>query len=209
VIADRLRDRLTGEIAGPEARRKTVTVLSRIWVNVPGEHAGLREEALSLTERVEPDERLWIHWGMALLAYPFFRDVAATVGQLGRLQSAFSMSQVRRRIVERWGQRTTLRRAVERLVRTYLDWGVIDRTDRRGSYTIVRPRRAADRDLALWLLSCTLSASGSEQVPMRELVQLPYLFPFELQMYANDVRHSERFETSRQGLDLEMVALSR
>jgi hypothetical protein len=208
VIANRLKERLAGEIAGPEARRKTVTVLLRIWVNVPEAHAGLRQEALSLTERVEPAERLWIHWGMALLAYPFFRDVAATVGQLGRLQPTFAMSQVRRRVIERWGQRTTLRRAVERLVRSYADWGVIDPACERGSYKLARPRRATDRDLAVWLLACTLAASGSEQVALGELVRLPYLFPFELQTYANDVRRSGRFEISRQGLDLEMVALS-
>ena len=86
VVAGQLRQKLAYEIAGDEARRKTIGVLLRIWVNVPAKVSRLRDEALQLAARVSPEERLWLHWGMSLLAYPFFRDVAAVVGQLGRLQ---------------------------------------------------------------------------------------------------------------------------
>ncbi len=207
VVAGHLRQRLAGEIEGSEARRKTITVLLRIWVNVPEEYRFLRDEALQLATQVTPEERLWLHWGMSLLAYPFFRDVAATVGQLSRLQGVFSQAQVQRRMVETWGQRTTLQRAVQRLLRTFVDLDVLRDTHERGSYDTGSPRRTDNRALALWLLDCALRTSEAEQVPLRELGQSSYTFPFDLLSFIGDVRRSGRFEITRQGLDLEMVAV--
>ena len=205
-ISEQLRQHLEAEVEGMEARRKTVTVLSRIWVNVPERDRPLRKEGLQLAASVAADERLWLHWGMSLLAYPFFRDVAATVGRLDRLQGAFSNAQVQRRMKEKWGQRTTLQRASRRVVGTLVGWGVLRRTSVPGSYVAAPRQQTDDRVLALWLLDCAMRASDAEQIPLRELVQLPCLFPFDLVDLTNDVRLSARFEVSRQGLDLEMVS---
>jgi hypothetical protein len=206
LFAEQLDNRLSGEIAGSEARRKTAIVLRRIWANVPEEHRRLRNEALDMARRISPGDRLWLHWGMSLLAYPFFRDVAATVGQLGRLQGAFSQAQIQRRMIEGWGQRTTLERAVRRLLRTFVEWQVLLDAGVRGSYNLAPAQQTGNRDLALWLMDCALCAHEAEQVPLRELGQLPYTFPFDLTPFSDSIRHSGRFEVSRQGLDLEMVA---
>ena len=206
-ITQHLKQNLESEIKGPESRRKTVTVLSRLWVSVPEKDKLLHAEGLQLAESVQPGERLWLHWGVSLLAYPFFRDVAAIVGQLGHLQGTFSLAQVRRRMVESWGERTTLQRAVPPLVRTLFEWGVILEAEGRHNYTVASPRRTENRELALWLLECALRAHGSEQVLLQELGRLPYTFSFDLLPFVNNMRHSARFEVTRQGLDLEMVAL--
>ena len=205
-VAGQLRQKLAYEIAGDEARRKTINVLLRIWVNVPEEIGRLHDEALQLAAKVSPEERLWLHWGMSLLAYPFFRDVAAVVGQLGRLQGTFTQAQAQRRMIENWGQRTTLQRAVRRILRTFVDWDVMRDTDVRGCYDVAPSRRTEDWTLALWLLDCALQANEAEQVPLRELGQLLYTFPFDLLPFIGRVRRSERFEVTHQGLDLEMVA---
>ena len=204
-VAERLDRRLAGEVGGAEARRKTIIVLLRIWVNVPDEHKPLRDEALQLVTQTNSVDRLWVHWGMSLLAYPFFRDVAATVGRLSRLQGVFSQAQVQRRMVERWGERTTLQRAIRRLLRTFIDWNVLRDTEVRGRYEVTPMRRTTNQTLALWFLTCALQANEADQIPLAELSQLPYAFAFGLLPFANDVRRSERFAVSRQGLDLEMV----
>jgi len=204
-IAKSLKQKLASEITGDEARRKTVTVLLRLWVNVPEKDVRLRDEALTLAAQVRPDERLWLYWGMSLLAYPFFRDVAATIGQIGRLQTVWSLAQIQRRMVEEWGQRTTLQRAVQRLARTFCDWGVIQEAEGKGNYVVKPARQITQRALGLWLLECALHAHNSEQLLLREFVQLPYLFPLDLSSFINDVRLSERFEVTHQGLDMEMV----
>ncbi len=208
VIAEHLGKILEGEIAGAEARRKTTTVLLRIWVNVPAEYSHLRDEALQLATQTSTEERLWLHWGMSLLAYPFFRDVAATAGQLSRLQGVFSQAQVQRRMIEKWGQRTTLQRAVRRLLRTFIDWNVLRDTGTRGSYEAIPPRQTERQTLALWLLDCALQAHDADQVPLMELGQSSYTFPFDLLPFIGAIRRSKRFEVAHQGLDLEMVSIN-
>jgi hypothetical protein len=205
-VGEHLQQRLDQAVTGDVARRKTITVLMRIWAKVPAKDVSLRDEGLELAAQVEASDRLWLHWGMSLLAYPFFRDVAAIAGKLGRLQGTFSQAQVRRRMVENWGQRTTLQRAIQRLVRTFVDWGVLKDADARGTYVIAPSVRTENQALALWFLDCALHANGTDQVPLRDLAQLSYTFPFDLTPFVPDVRRSDRFEVTRQGLDLEMVA---
>jgi len=199
---------LENEVVGDKARRNTLTVLMRIWLKVPASQEKIRDEGLTLATQVAPHERIWLHWGMSLLAYPFFRDVAATVGQLGRLQGVFGHAQVQRRMIEGWGQRTTLERAVQRLLRTFVEWQVLFDAGVRGSYNLAPVHQIDNRDLALWLMDCALRANEAEQVPLREIERLPYNFPFELTAFVGELRRSERFEISRQGLDLEMVAVA-
>lgn len=205
-IAEELDRRLASEILGDEARSKTITVLKRIWVTVPEMSKPFHEEALRLVALVDPDERLWVHWGMSLLAYPFFRDVAATVGQLGRLQGSLSQAQVKRRMVESWGERTTLLRAVQRLLRTFVEWNAMKDMNERGSYELVPSRLTENRKLALWLLECALVSGEVDQMPLAELGRLSYLFPFDLLPFLLEIRNSEQFQISTQGLDLEMVS---
>jgi hypothetical protein len=182
--------------------------LTRIWAKVPEAYLPLRDEALELVTQIDVQERLWLHWGMALLTHPFFRDVAATVGQLSRLQGTFSYAQVERRMIESWGQRTTLQRASRRVVNTFVAWGVLQDTGAgtRSDYSASPPRHTQDQALALWLMDCALKANQAEQVLLGELGRLSYTFPFDLLPCINAVHHSKRFEVTRQGLNLEMVA---
>ena len=204
-IRQELLERLADEIRGEKARKNTITVLTRVWVRVPEEHQALHSEALALLPQISSEDRLWLHWGMSLLAYPFFHDVAITVGRLLNLQGEFESTQVLRRMRESWGHRTTLERAVQRLLRTFVNWNVTHTMPPANHmYQATPPRQTSDSALALWFLECLLSG---RQLPLPELIQSPAAFPFDMTDHIVTVRRSERFEVSRQGLDLEMVAL--
>lgn len=205
-----LTHRLAGEIPAQEARRKTVTVLARIWARAPQEHRQLHTEALAVLLGVPPVDRPWLHWGMSLPAYPFFHDVASTVGRLLDLQGQFEASRVLRRMREAWGQRTTAERALHRLIGTFAAWGVICATSpNHHAYTIARPCQTSNSALALWFLECVLrTARGAQQglsatyhdnpqLPIGELVRSPAAFPFRLSDHVTAMRHSDRFEITR------------
>jgi hypothetical protein len=227
-IRRELTARLADQIPGAQACRKTVTVLTRIWVRVPNNDQPLQAEALGLLPSVLPQERLWLHWGMCLLAYPFFRDVAAIVGRLLALQGEYDSGQVRRRIRESWGQRTTVERVSNRVLQTFVEWEVVKTLPPAGHrYTSVSVRQTSHSGLAQWFLECLTRSllvehnsqqaesrsrsatlgQNAGQYPLAELVRSPAAFPFDLTPHVTTLRRSGRFEIGRQGMDLEMVAL--
>lgn len=212
-VRQTLLARLAGEISGKEACQKTTTVLTRIWVRVPTEHQALQSEALAILPTLLPEERLWLHWGMSMLAYPFFCDVAGTIGRLLQLQGEFELKQVRRRMHESWGQRTTLNRAIRRVLQTFVAWDIIQQTDtERRVYQATSVRQTANSALALWFMECVIQSTrqatgqNDRQLPLAELIRSSITFPFDLAPHVTTLRRSDRFEVSRQGLDLEMVS---
>ena len=137
-IRAQLERLLDGQVAGEgphSARGKTMTVLLHVWMAVPDLAVPLRDDALTLLRGRTGRDRLPLHWGMCLATYPFFRDVAATTGRLLALQGEASLSQVVRRMAETWGERSTLKRAVQRVVRSFVEWGVLAESGDRGIFS--------------------------------------------------------------------------
>src|SRR5207244_3478913 len=150
-------------------------------------------------------QRLAVHWGMVMAAYPFFGRVAETTGRLLRLQSTVAAAQVQRRIREELGERETVARAARRILRSFHDWGVLEETGRRGVYQPAPSLPLSDPRLASWLLEATLVASRSTTMSFKALLQNPSLFPFALQpLSAVALTAGGRVSLSRLGLDQEL-----
>ena len=98
---------LKEELPGMESRAKSAGILLRIWSGIPRERVALRDRAVALLPRISGQERIWLHWGMTALAYPFFRDTAEVVGRLLALQDDFTTAQVQGRMLTTWGDRAT------------------------------------------------------------------------------------------------------
>jgi hypothetical protein len=197
---------LDGQGLGAVAQDKTATVLTHIWGTVPQSVRGLRDEGLRLWAEVEPAERVALHWGMALATYPFFRDVVDVCGRLFRLQPVVTVGQVERRIIERWGDRSTVRRAVQRVLRSLHGWGLLVQQGPRGGYAGV-PEVLLHREVGEWLLAACLAARPDTRILVASLLEHPTLFPFATRVTPQDLRQSPRFESEREGLDAEMIVL--
>jgi hypothetical protein len=196
-----LHDLLQNEHSALEARRKTVTVLMRIWFFIPEEYLNMREKALQAINKVSPQERLLIHWGMILLAYPFFRSIVSIIGKLCSLQGEFSFSQVLKDIEKSWGQRTTVERAVRRVIRSLYEWGVIDEAGERGVYVPSDKIGILTTDMELWLIEAVLKSGSSDFITFDQLHDIPCAFPFSFSVSLSDFFQSDTFEISQQGLN--------
>jgi len=127
---------LEPEIPTYAARRNTVVVLTKIWSRVPEEHADIRDRALDLLQVSNTQDRIWLHWGMALLAYPFFRDVVTAISRSLLYYDCFTKAEIVKKIKEDWGERTTLKRATERIISSIFEWGVITKDKETGKYIL-------------------------------------------------------------------------
>ena len=211
-VRERLRRFLEGNLKGDSDRGamdKTITVLIRLWSDIPAERLPLRDRAAGLLPQLEPQYRLGVHWALALAAYPLFTDIASACGRLLVLNDSVVLSQVVRRVAELWGQRSTLPRAVQRIVRSMVQWGALSDTSTRGSYGATSPKLRLPNNAAELLLEALLLGAEQDVMTVDQLVGHPALFPFALSISAHDLRSSTRFRVERQGLDMDMVALEK
>ncbi len=198
---------LRDELPGKESRAKTAGIILRIWSGIPPERVALRDRAVALLPRISGQERIWLHWGMTALAYPFFRDTVEVVGRLLALQDDFTTAQVQARMVTAWGDRVTSKEAVQKLIHTLVDWEMLRATKTKGHFLLARKMTTTNGDLQLWLLESLLSAGDADEVEAQQLLRLPASFPFTISVGMTDLRKHERFDIHRQGLDMDMVSI--
>jgi len=192
---------------GKVARRKTLDVLSRIWIRVPEQEVEFRDRGLDLFQRVRQYERLWLHWGMILVAYPVFLDLVVITGRLLGLQGEVTPGQIRRGIVSEWGDRTTLTRSVNIMLQSMRDWGVLMQNENRKPHTQTRKIESENVDVNLWLVEAILRAEDTLTLPLTKLERHLALFPFKIKLSRSELLESKYFELSRQGLDRQIITL--
>ena len=198
---------LAEELPGAASRAKSVGISLKIWSGIPANRLPLRDRAVALLPKISGQERVWLHWGMTSLAYPFFRDTAEVVGRLLTLQDDFTTSQVQERLLKKWGDRATTREAAQKVLNTLVDWEVLRSTNTKGHFLLVARISSTSTPLQLWLLESLLTASSAEEIEAQQLLRLPEMFPFTLSIGLSDLRRHDGFHLHRQGLDMDMVSV--
>jgi len=213
-VSDALQELLKDRVSvGGQAKRgnreKIITILLKTWLAVPGELESLRIEGLELLKRVPRPDRLAIHWGMVMAVYPFWSSVATPTGRLLRLQGSAAAAHIQRRVREQYGERETVSRAARRVLRSYLDWGVLRQTSAKGIYSAGTTLAVDDSRLTAWLAEAALHARANGSSPLKDLIDGPSLFPFWIKpVHAESlVAASSGLDLLRHGLDGELVML--
>ena len=99
-----------------------------------------------------------------------------------------------------------MRQATQRLVRSMVQWEVLEDTSDRGVYAREAKPIVVRDELAELLLEGLLMHQA-EGVPLSQAIQHPGLFPFKVELRTPSLRKSSRFEVHRQGLDVDVVRL--
>lgn len=206
-LQDYLNDKLSiGGSAVRGNREKAITILLKIWQCPPDELVALRDEGLKLLTRIPSPHHIAVHWGMSMAVYPFFGIVAATVGKLLRLQHDVSTAQVQRRIREHLGERETVSRAARRTYRSFIDWGVLIETNKKGTYAKAGPVTIDDTGMAGWFAETILRANSDGWATVASLANHPAAFPFRTSWSSMAaLGQRDGVETMRQGVDEEMI----
>lgn len=210
ILQDDLKDSFPS--SNPKVRGsldKTITILMRVWVSPPSEVEPLWEGGLDLLRRLPRTDHMAVHWGMVTGAYPFWASVAAQVGRLLKLQGTAAASQVQRRTKEQYGERETVSRRARYILRSFVDWEVLNETATKGVYS-PSPQLIVDNPpLIAWLCEASLHACTRESAPLKQLTDSPSLFPFRLDsVHAETVLSATpRLDVLRHGLNETLVIL--
>ncbi len=205
-IRQQLDKILSEAVQGEVARRKTLDVLLAIWVKTEAIAPKIREQALEIFPALTSNtERLWLHYGMTLVCYPFFRKCTTAIGQLSRGQETITRKLLKEHLAGEYGHLGGLDRSVERVAASLVDWGILVYTEKKSEYHIPVRQFSAVETLQCWMLTCGLFAHPSEGLPFADLVRLPEFYPFNLTIGIDVLRQDGRFEVQRQGGGLEIV----
>ena len=208
--ARELRERLEPVVAadrqGGEAVRKSIDILVAIWFKSRELAPGLYAQALAVAQTSQvPADRLWLHYGLTSLTYPFFRHCAGVIGQLARTEATITRRMVVERLTADLGALGSLERAAQRVMASLQDWGLLSPTGRNAYAPLYRELTTESAELEAWLLACVLSAEPDRSVPFADLIRLPMLFPFRFAITTGQLRRMPGFEIQRLGVDLDMV----
>ena len=213
-VNDSLQEMLKDKVSvGGQAvrgnREKAITILMKTWLTVPSGLEALRDEGLKILQGLPRKDRIAVHWGMALATYPFWGAVAAHTGRLLRLQGTAAAAHVQRRIKEQYGERETASRAARRVLRSFIDWGVLNETQDKGVYAQGNQYSIQDPKLIAWLVEASLHARMNGSAAIKDLLDSPSIFPFRLaHVSAEHVASlSPRLNILRHCLDDDLVML--
>jgi hypothetical protein len=146
---------------------------------------------------------------MVMAVYPFWSGVAVQVGRLLRLQGSAAAAHVQRRVREQYGERETVSRAARRVLRSYLDWGVLQESGTKGIYTTGTILAVDDSRLIAWMVEASLDARANGSAPLKDLIDSPNFFPFRIKpIHAQSlVAVSSRLDILHHWLDDDLIML--
>jgi len=208
-VRARLDPILAHKVQSEGNRRYAITILLNVWMASSAQHPALHATALRLFDAATtPTDRLWLHYGMTLATYPFFQQTVRVIGQQVQLRDSFSSAAIKRAMIADRGHLGALEKAVERVLFSLRDWGILNARERKATYVPIDPRLTASTiDVQSWLLAAVLAVHSGEEAPFLDLIRLPELFPFAFTLSLDHLRRHPWFAVQRQGAALDMVRL--
>lgn len=201
-IKEQLNEYLSFEITSPTNIRKTREILMNIWVYENDYSERLKEQALTLI-RNYPECATEIHWCMMLAAYPVFIDMCKLLGKMAEFQDEITLAQLKQKLFDDWGERTTLFHSIDKLIATLKDFDAVA-CDKPGKYHIVK-HKVNNANVVSFMVYTMMCVDDSGYYSFMDLKALTYFFPFEYQMEKETLLEDDRFVMNNFGGELSIA----
>jgi hypothetical protein len=185
-----LNEYLGYEIGSAINIRKTREILMHLWFYKDAETDDIRELALSLI-RAYPDYALPIHWCMMLITYPVFSDVCKLIGRISDFQDEITLAQLKQKLFDEWGERTTLFHSTDKIITTMKEMGALS-CEKPGKYHIQK-HSVNNEKVVNFMLWTAMKVSGSSYYTLSDLSNMGFLFPFEYKVKKEQLMADEHF----------------
>ncbi len=198
-IKDQLNEYLSFEISSPTNLRKTREILMNIWVYENVISNKLREEAVSIV-RDMPEYALVAHWCMMMATYPVFVDMCKLIGRLSEFQDEITLSQIKQKLYDEWGERTTLYHSIDKLISTLKELSVLQ-CEKPGKYQVVK-HEVCDGRISAFMVYAMMLVDDSGYYSFTDLGNSVYFYPFQYQLEKELLLGDDRFSMNNFGGEL-------
>ena len=182
------------------SRGKTLTVLTRSGCPFRTQAEPLKRAALkcvaSASTAEKADRGSIGRWLPALI--PSFSTWQCTSGKLIKMHGQANRSQIKRRMTESWGDRSTLERTIQHVLRSMAQWGLLRAGREQGSLVGPIRRISLGDEVGQLVLQAVLLGYG-KGLSLSHLADHPALFPFAVQVTAQGLMGNPLFRVQRQG----------
>ena len=196
-----------GQIAYPMA----VRILMRSWITPSVELVSFSNAAKILVKdnSLNQPEKPAIHWTLISASYPFWVNVARQVGRLLNLQDQITSQQIVRRLKEQYGDRQTVSRVSRYVVRSFVAWGVLKDSARKGCYERGQVFTIDNPYVIGLLLEGALHTVTESKSSINALYNNPGFYMFDLPLLTGEliVQANLRLEILRFGMDEKLLQL--
>lgn len=197
-----LNEYLAFEIGSAINIRKTREILMNLWFYQDSETDDIRSFGLSLI-RLYPDYALPIHWCMMLITYPVFADVCKLIGRISDFQDEITLAQLKQKLFDEWGERTTLYHSTDKMITTMKDMGVLF-CEKPGKYHIQKHAVKNDQ-IVNFMLMAVMKICKNSYYTLSDLTNMGILFPFEYQVKKEQLIADDRFAINNFGGEITVV----
>jgi hypothetical protein len=182
--------------------------LVKTWIEPDEELIPLRDAAYTLINN-NLSNHIAIHWSLLSAAYPFWFNVASSIGRLLKLQDQVTQSQIVLRLKEKYGDRQTVSRRARYVIRSFVSWKALSDSKSKGCYERTAPIIITDPNLAILMFESALHATPEGKGSLPFLLNNPAFFPFQLPTMTGDfiAQNSKQIDVVRYGLDEELMKL--
>jgi hypothetical protein len=157
---------------------------------------------------VTQEERKVLHWGMTLLAYPFFADLVKELGILFKIQDEVPSEQLSRKIKSLYGDRRRVEVSISATMTSLRSWEAVV-SEKRNTQALPSHRTVIRSELLKqWTAEVLIRVLQVTSLPIEEFKDHPLLFPFRYDMTTDELDKG-RFEIIRQGVDMRMISLKK
>lgn len=201
-IKDKLNEYLGFEIGSPTNIRKTREILMYIWYYDNDYSEKLRPTARKLIKDY-PEYALEIHWCMMFAAYPVFIDMCRLIGKMSEFQDEITLAQLKLKLFDEWGERTTLYHSIDKLISTLKAFQVLT-CDKPGKYHINK-HTIFKSEISSFMVYTMMLVNDSGYYSFQEISASTYFFPFIYKLEKEAILQDNRFTMNNFGGQLSIA----
>lgn len=196
-IKENLNEYLGFEIKSPTNIRKTREILMNIWVYENEKSNKIKASALKMI-RLYPEYSLVVHWCMIMATYPVFLDMCRLISKISEFQDEIVLSQLKQKLFEEWGERTTLYHSIDKLISTFKAFDVVT-CNKPGKY-IVKMHKINNSEIVSFMIYTSFIVKDENgYYSLEEIKNSTYYFPFEYMIDKAVLFEDKRFSANNFG----------
>lgn len=168
-----------------------------VWVSEDKDKVKLKEYAERVVNKNFETSKLVAHWCMILVSYSVFKDIASTIGKLDNMQLELTSKLIREKMLDAWGERTTLIHAIPKNIKTMKDIGILEQI-KVGRYKS-KKIEIVDEESRILIIATLISLKDKLYMSVDELVRDDVMFPFKYEVDLEALQESNLFSFDRFG----------